>query len=107
MDSEDKKSKVTADFFITVDPEIMAREKNKARELRQSQWWKNKRATNRCYYCQETFPAKELTMDHIVPIARGGKSSKSNIVPCCKECNNQKKYLLPTEWEDYLERIQK
>jgi 5-methylcytosine-specific restriction protein A len=36
-------------------------------------------------------------MDHIVPIARGGKSTKGNVVPCCKKCNNEKKYLTPVE----------
>ena len=36
-------------------------------------------------------------MDHIVPVARGGKSTRGNIVACCKECNNRKKYLTPAE----------
>ena len=88
--------------FFDTDPEDIRREKQKARTLRQSQWWKNKRANNRCYYCQKNFPAKTLTMDHVVPLARGGKSIKSNLVPCCKECNNRKKNLLPLEWEEYL-----
>ena len=41
-------------------------------------------------------------MDHVVPVIRGGRSSRSNVVPCCKECNNKKKHLLPVEWEAYL-----
>ncbi len=93
-------------FFTSVSSEDIAKEKRKAQDLRKSQWWKNKRATNSCYYCHGVFPAKTLTMDHIVPLARGGKSTKSNIVPCCKECNNQKKYLLPMEWEEYLRGFQ-
>ena len=36
-------------------------------------------------------------MDHLVPLVRGGKSTKGNIVPACKDCNNKKKYVLP--WE--------
>ncbi|MBF0280689.1 MAG: HNH endonuclease [SAR324 cluster bacterium] len=94
-----------ADFFITVSTEEISKEKQKAQTLRKSQWWKNKRACNRCYYCQNNFPAKNLTMDHIVPLARGGKSTKSNIVACCKNCNSQKKYFLPLEWEEYLESL--
>ena len=78
------------------------REKAKARELRESQWWKNLRGRGECYYCRRRFPPKELTMDHIVPLIRGGTSSKSNIVPCCKDCNSKKKYLLPVEWQEYL-----
>lgn len=83
-------------------PQEIAREKRKAQLLRKSQWWKNKRGHNQCYYCQKKFPAKELTMDHRVPLTRGGKSIKSNLVPCCKECNNNKKYLLPFEWKSGL-----
>jgi len=44
-------------------------------------------------------------MDHVLPLSRGGKSRKGNIVPACKECNNNKKYLLPIEWEEYLETL--
>ena len=80
------------------------RERSKARELRSSQWWKRKRDKGTCHYCGRSFLPKELTMDHIVPIARGGKTTKGNVVPCCKECNNQKKQLLPMEWEAYLSR---
>ena len=68
--------------------------------------WKNRLAKGLCHYCGKTFPADELTMDHLVPIIRGGKSSRGNVVPACKECNNQKKYLLPLEWEEYLRRQQ-
>jgi 5-methylcytosine-specific restriction endonuclease McrA len=46
-------------------------------------------------------------MDHIVPLARGGKTTKANVVPCCKACNTQKLHLLPVEWEAHLERLRK
>jgi 5-methylcytosine-specific restriction endonuclease McrA len=91
-------------FVIEVSEQEVKREKDKARELRKSQWWKNRVAKGRCHYCGLTFPADQLTMDHLVPIIRGGKSNRGNVVPACKECNNQKKYLLPLEWEAYLRR---
>lgn len=92
-------------LFTPLSEEEISREKNKARELRRTQWWKNRRATGRCYYCGRRFPPRELTMDHLVPLSRGGKSVKANLVPCCKECNNQKQHLLPVEWEAYLARL--
>lgn len=73
------------------------RERHKSRELRRSQWWKRKCDRGICHYCGRVVPPKELTMDHIVPMARGGKTTKGNVVPCCKECNNQKKQLLLLE----------
>ncbi len=94
-------------FFIPADEEHIRREKAKAYELRQSQWWKNLRGRGECYYCKRRFPAKELTMDHIVPLVRGGKTTKNNVVPACKECNNKKKYMLPIEWEEYLNSLDK
>ena len=93
------------DYFISpvTDKEIK-KEKQKARDIRKTQWWKLKCAGGRCYYCGNETPPKELTMDHIVPIVRGGKSVKNNLVPACKECNNKKKHSLPVEWEEYLNK---
>lgn len=94
------------DYFISnVTEEEIKKEKQKARDLRKSQWWKLKCAQEKCYYCGKQTPAKELTMDHIVPIIRGGKSTKNNVVTACKECNNKKKHALPIEWEEYLQQL--
>ena len=82
---------------IKKDPKHVARERARAKELRKSVWWKQQLAKGGCHYCGASFPAAELTMDHILPVVRGGKSTKSNCVVCCKECNNTKKYLTPAE----------
>lgn len=96
---------MTEDYFSAASEEHVSREKNKARQMRRSQWWKNRRASGHCHYCRDHFPPTELTMDHVVPLSRGGYTVKSNVVPCCKECNNQKRYMLPIEWEAYLTRL--
>ena len=90
------------DFFFDIDEQQIRRERDKARELRKQGWWKNRIATGICHYCRRTFPPKELTLDHIVPITRGGRSTRGNCVAACKECNNNKKDLLPLEWEEYM-----
>jgi 5-methylcytosine-specific restriction endonuclease McrA len=84
-------------FLIDVSEEEIRRERRKARELRASQWWKRKRAAGVCHHCGELFAAGELTMDHLTPIIRGGKSTKGNVVPSCKRCNSERKYRLPFE----------
>ncbi|MFZ2444743.1 MAG: HNH endonuclease [Syntrophobacteraceae bacterium] len=94
-------------FIIAVSPEQLRKEKEKARELRGSQWWKRQTARGVCHYCHRGVPPSQLTMDHIVPLVRGGKSARGNTVPACKECNNKKKYLLPLEWDHYLRRAAK
>ncbi|ABW66921.1 HNH endonuclease [Desulfosudis oleivorans Hxd3] len=90
-----------------VDNTSIRREKNKARDLRQTQWWKQRLAKGTCYYCGKPFRPAELTMDHVVPLSRGGKTTKGNVVPACKSCNTQKQQLVPVEWEAYLKTIQK
>ena len=84
-------------FFVEVSQEQVRREREKARELRASQWWKRKRAAGICHHCGGKFPPKELTMDHLVPVIRGGKSNKGNLVPSCKDCNSRRKHSLPFE----------
>ncbi|MCF8094969.1 MAG: HNH endonuclease [Desulfobacteraceae bacterium] len=85
-------------MYIPEEEEIK-KEKAEARRLRASQWWKRKCARGICHWCGRRVPPKELTMDHIVPVSRGGKSTRGNLVPSCKECNTGKKDRLPVmEW---------
>lgn len=83
------------------------REKEKARRLRRTQWWMNQVNKGICHYCRREVGRNEVTMDHIVPFSRGGKSRKGNVVPACKTCNNRKKSLLPIEWDEYLDSLTK
>lgn len=85
------------------DEEEIKRQKARARVLRDSSWWKRKRSRGICHYCGKKFPPSELTMDHLIPIVRGGRSEKANLVPACKECNSKKKHMLPMEWQEYLD----
>ena len=36
-----------------------------------------------CQYCGHGFPTPELTFDHVVPVAQGGRKDWENIVTCC------------------------
>jgi 5-methylcytosine-specific restriction enzyme A len=95
-----------SEWFFS-DPQHIRREKEKARQIRQSQWWKNLRARNHCHYCGKTVPARKLSMDHRIPISRGGMSERKNLVPSCKSCNNKKKNMMLDEWEVYLVESEK
>jgi 5-methylcytosine-specific restriction protein A len=85
-------------YFSPAPPEHQKREKAKARELRKTQWWKNQIGRGVCHYCEQRFKPAELTMDHLVPIIRGGKTDRKNCVPACKKCNNEKGYKTLAEW---------
>jgi len=56
--------------------------------------WRDK---NTCQYCKIRFSSSELTMDHVVPKSRGGEKAWTNIVACCKQCNNRKGDKTPEE----------
>ena len=84
---------------------VIKKERAKARILRASQWWKRKRSSGICYYCKQQFHPCELTMDHIIPLSRGGKTEKYNIAACCKDCNTKKKQALPAEWDQYINSL--
>ncbi len=79
------------------DPKRLKKEREKARELRKTPWWKQKVSSGICHHCQQRFPPGELTMDHLVPLARGGLSVKNNVVPSCKKCNQEKKLSTPVD----------
>jgi 5-methylcytosine-specific restriction endonuclease McrA len=98
---------MSKDFFAidSIDEALIRVERAKARELRKSRWWQQKTSTGTCWYCGEKVGYHNLTMDHVIPLSRGGRSTKDNLVPSCKECNNKKKSSLPVEWEEYMDQL--
>jgi 5-methylcytosine-specific restriction endonuclease McrA len=91
--------------FTAPDDDGIRTERAKARELRRTRWWQQKTASGACHYCGKKVAHKDLSMDHLVPLARGGRSTKGNLVPSCKECNTLKKTMLPIEWQEHLDRL--
>ena len=57
-----------------------------------------------CVYCGAEVAAKTGTIDHIIPIARGGGYGLDNLVASCKTCNESKGDKLPTSFifHDYI-----
>lgn len=55
------------------------------------------RDRNRCQYCGKTFIQRELNLDHVIPLSRGGESCWDNVVCACIRCNTKKGDKLPDE----------
>jgi len=53
-------------------------------------------ANNICGYCGK--PTASITIDHIIPVARGGSGGIKNLFPACKSCNSQKHAKEVSEW---------
>lgn len=47
-----------------------------------------------CAYC----PAPATTIDHVVPLVRGGTNYEGNLTPCCRACNSGKRASFVAEW---------
>lgn len=61
-----------------------------------SQWLDTIHAFNsECAYCGSR---KRLTMDHVVPVSKGGKTTLDNIIPACTRCNSSKQAADMVEW---------
>ena len=50
-----------------------------------------------CQYCGKQPGGEELTIDHVVPRAQGGRSSWTNCVLACVDCNSRKAARTPSE----------
>ncbi|CAM6003920.1 unnamed protein product [Sphagnum balticum] len=50
-----------------------------------------------CQYCKEKKQVKDLTFDHVLPRAQGGKTSWTNIVTACRPCNSYKEDRTPEQ----------
>jgi 5-methylcytosine-specific restriction endonuclease McrA len=55
------------------------------------------RDNHRCQYCGKKYAASKLTVDHVVPRSRAGRSNWTNVVTACMDCNTRKGGRLP--WE--------
>ncbi len=51
-----------------------------------------------CHFCQAKLTLDTATVDHLVPISRGGSNNASNKALACKDCNNRKGDMTPEEF---------
>jgi 5-methylcytosine-specific restriction enzyme A len=79
------------------DQRRIKKERETARLLKKTHWWQNQLNKGICHHCGKKFQKADLTLDHLVPLARGGKSTKGNMVPSCKSCNAAKKLDTPVD----------
>lgn len=50
-----------------------------------------------CQYCAFEFEPEDLTFDHVIPVAQGGRRGWENIVTACEPCNRKKAARTPEE----------
>jgi 5-methylcytosine-specific restriction endonuclease McrA len=73
---------------------LVKRPKTPVRFSRQNIYMRDRHC---CQYCGGTFATDDLTYDHVIPKARGGRTRWDNIVTCCMTCNRKKGGRTPEE----------
>lgn len=58
------------------------------------------RDNHRCNSCGAT---NDLTVDHIIPLAKGGTNDLSNFHTLCRRCNSQKKHYFDPRFDRRFE----
>jgi 5-methylcytosine-specific restriction endonuclease McrA len=51
-----------------------------------------------CFYCAKELTARNRTIDHVIPLSRGGRHDTSNVVVACRSCNISKQDAMLSEW---------
>ena len=52
----------------------------------------------RCVYCAAHLSPETATLDHVLPVSRGGSHAPGNLVIACHSCNQLKGDALPLEF---------
>ena len=65
-----------------------AKRKNNNKTLRHKLFYD--RGINKCYCCEKTMTFEETTLEHIIPLAKGGSNNIDNLSLSHYECNNEK-----------------
>lgn len=58
---------------------------------------------SKCYYCK--IKDRNLEIEHVIPLSRGGDHSKGNIVGACAKCNSRKQAIPPEKWAKKIGRL--
>lgn len=58
-----------------------------------------------CAYCGELMDFKDMQVDHVIPLRKGGEDKPENMVPACRSCNHYKSTLTVEQFRKAIERM--
>lgn len=64
-----------------------------------------RKSKGHCCLCGNFVDYEEYTIDHIIPLAKGGTNELNNLQCACKVCNNIKTDVLPDEFMDKITQM--
>lgn len=63
------------------------------------------KCSGHCAYCGCELEYKDMQVDHVIPLRRGGEDVISNMLPACRSCNHYKSTMTAEEFRRYVEGI--
>lgn len=60
---------------------------------------------HRCYYCGKLLTEVTATIDHMLPLSRGGKNDRDNLCAACSPCNGFKSSMTAEEFIEYRKTV--
>lgn len=63
------------------------------------------KSNGHCQLCGRKIPFDSMTLDHVIPLSKGGKDTMENIQPTCSVCNRIKTDILPMEFMEKITEI--
>lgn len=82
---------------MTRDFEKRVRLAKEASKMRQRARARMHRRHPKCWYCGRSISLESATVDHIIPLSKGGKDHRRNYALACSACNNRKGNRLLSE----------
>ncbi|MCI8378638.1 MAG: HNH endonuclease [Lachnospiraceae bacterium] len=67
----------------------------------------HRKQNKRCAYCGQHRNIKYMTVDHIIPLSKGGTDDINNLQCTCKLCNRLKDNMMPHEFTAFIRRMLK
>lgn len=63
------------------------------------------KCNGQCAYCGCKLEYKDMQIDHVIPLRRGGDDNTDNMLPACRSCNHYKATLTAEEFREYVSKI--
>lgn len=55
-----------------------------------------------CFFCNKKLKFRQISIDHYLPLSKGGTDDVFNLVLSCKKCNLEKKDLIIMDYKDII-----
>lgn len=90
---------------MSINARVKHRHKCKDKITGEQLYLKFRQQKKKCFYCGRRLNHKDVVVDHVLPLSKGGDNVIQNVVISCAICNRIKDNLTVVEFKSYMKRI--